>query len=232
MSGKTAVLFVHGSGGNASVWDTQVEYFANTRTVRAIDLPGRRGDVSEVSLATCVKRLGSHVRALDRPVVVGHSLGAAVTLEFALENPEMLSGLVLIGAATSVDVPAPLIEMIRSDFDAALQSLPRALLGRMPDHAAVQRLVNSIKQVPVDAFVGDLRTSASFDFEGRLEPFRGPVLVIQGAEDRVTGAEAGGKLAAALGGAFEEVAGSGHMVMMERPAALNGLIESFLDRLV
>ena len=231
MSRDTTIVFVHGSGGDASVWNAQVTHFADTCDVRAIDLPGRRSDAAIVTLSTCVERLRDHVSSLEMPVVVGHSLGAAVALEYALKDPDTVGGLVLIGAAASVDIPERLIDLVRSDLDAALETLPRALLGRTPDQAAVIRLVDQIRRVPVDAFLGDLRTSAEFNFAGRLKSFHAPVLVVQGAEDRVTTTGAGRDLATALGGAFEEIAASGHMVMLEQPDVLNQTIERFLRTL-
>jgi pimeloyl-ACP methyl ester carboxylesterase len=97
------IIFVHGLTANAFCFLAFADDLARDHRVFAYDLRGR-GDsdkpesgysvpIHATDLAELIDELG-----LDRPVVVGHSLGALVGLYFAKHYPEKLSKLVLIDA--------------------------------------------------------------------------------------------------------------------------------------
>jgi pimeloyl-ACP methyl ester carboxylesterase len=78
--------------------------------------PGATGRLTEQAaiVAEFIRKLG-----LERPLLVGHSLGGAIALGVALDHPEVISGLALIAPLTHVprDVPAPFRALdIRSNF--------------------------------------------------------------------------------------------------------------------
>jgi pimeloyl-ACP methyl ester carboxylesterase len=107
--GGQAVLLLHGLASNARIWDGVASRLAGAGLrVAALDLRGH-GDSDQPDqgydfpsvgrdLASALARLG-----LERPVLVGHSWGASVALQFAAERPGALAGLVLVdGALTGV----------------------------------------------------------------------------------------------------------------------------------
>ena len=78
--------------------------------------PGATGRLTEqASIVTeFIRKLG-----LQRPLLVGHSLGGAIALGVALDHPEAVKGLALIASLTHVpkQVPAPFRALdIKSDF--------------------------------------------------------------------------------------------------------------------
>ena len=78
--------------------------------------PGATGRLTEQAaiVAGFIRKL-----ALERPLLVGHSLGGAIALGVALDHPEAVKGLALVAPLTHVpkDVPAPFRAMdIKSDF--------------------------------------------------------------------------------------------------------------------
>lgn len=89
------ILLLHGLGSNSRYWDRVSDRLRERRLV-ALDLthetPGRAA-VGELlrDLAFAVQRL-----ELERPVVAGHSWGAALALEFVARNPTLAAGLVFI----------------------------------------------------------------------------------------------------------------------------------------
>lgn len=104
-----AIILIHGLSG-------QVRYFTHSLLERLekdyrvviVDRPGfghssrKSDDVSDVVrqadiIAQLIKRLG-----LEKPLVVGHSLGGAVSLAMALHNPDCVGGLALIAPITHV----------------------------------------------------------------------------------------------------------------------------------
>jgi pimeloyl-ACP methyl ester carboxylesterase len=97
------IIFIHGLTANAFCFQAFADDLARDHRVFAYDLRGR-GDsdkpesgysvpIHAIDLAELIDELG-----LDRPVVVGHSLGALVGLYFAVHYPKKLSKLVLIDA--------------------------------------------------------------------------------------------------------------------------------------
>ena len=117
------LVCIHGITANAYCFQAFADGLANDHRVFAYDLRGR-GDsdkpesgysvpVHAADLLAIIDELG-----LDRPVVIGHSLGAYIGLYFAAHYPEKLSKLVLVdGGAplpweTSEDRPLWLIGSI------------------------------------------------------------------------------------------------------------------------
>ena len=117
------LVCIHGITANASCFQAFADGLADDHRVFAYDLRGR-GDsdkpesgysvpIHAADLAEIIDELG-----LDRPVIIGHSLGAYIGLYFAAHHPEKLSKLVLVdGGAplpweTSEDQPAWLTSSI------------------------------------------------------------------------------------------------------------------------
>ncbi len=95
------IVLLHGLGSNARFWDRVARHLSTRHLValdqRAHGLTGTRSGMSFAmtdmlaDIAWLVIQLG-----LDRPVVVGHSWGASVALEFVANHPDLASGLVFV----------------------------------------------------------------------------------------------------------------------------------------
>ena len=107
--GGQAVLLLHGLASNARIWDGVASRLAGAcLLVAALDLRGH-GDSDQpdqgYDFASVGRDLASALAGLglERPVLVGHSWGANVALQFAAERPGALAGLALVdGALTGV----------------------------------------------------------------------------------------------------------------------------------
>lgn len=97
------VILLHGYGYDSAMWSLNMDYLAQFTQVIALDLWGfgySGRDAIEYgypSYAEQVKRF-MQVMALDKAILVGHSLGAGVALSFACEYPQHVSKLVLCSA--------------------------------------------------------------------------------------------------------------------------------------
>jgi pimeloyl-ACP methyl ester carboxylesterase len=95
------IVCVHGITANAYCFQALADELSSTHRVFAYDLRGR-GDSdkpeSGYSLSIHSEDLAEIIDALelDRPLVIGHSLGAMISLYFAAHYPEKLSKLVLM----------------------------------------------------------------------------------------------------------------------------------------
>ncbi len=98
------LVLLHGVGSSARNWhDAAAALAAAGRSVVSIDLPGHGdsdgsgGDFSLGALASAVRDLLDHL-GLDRVVLVGHSLGGGVALQFQYQYPTRIGGLVLVSS--------------------------------------------------------------------------------------------------------------------------------------
>lgn len=108
----TPVVCVHGLTANAFCFQAIADGLAREYRVFAYDLRGR-GDSGKpeqgysvplhaADLAGVIEQLG-----LERPVVIGHSLGALIGVYFAAHYPDKLSKLVLIDAGAPLPWQTP-----------------------------------------------------------------------------------------------------------------------------
>ena len=101
---QPTVLFIHGAGMDHTVWALQTRYFAHHgRSVLAVDLPGH-GRSSGAVLRSVGAMASWIVRVLDEAGVqsaalVGHSMGALISLEVAASAPGLARSLGRLGFA-------------------------------------------------------------------------------------------------------------------------------------
>lgn len=102
------IVFVHGTRFSAGQWSPQLAALQKDFPVAAVDLPGHGARSAQPwSLHAATEVIASAVDSLDHgpALVVGHSLGGYVSLEFARHHPERLRGLVLAGASAATRGP-------------------------------------------------------------------------------------------------------------------------------
>jgi len=98
-----ALLFVHGLGGFAESWRHNIGYLARQATVYALDLPGF-GQSGKPRAAYGLPFFTQAIRAfvnemgLGRLTLVGHSLGGAMALAYAIAHPADVERVALVGA--------------------------------------------------------------------------------------------------------------------------------------
>src|ERR1051326_7012472 len=101
--GSESLVFLHGVGGDSSLWQPQLEYFSRQYRAIAWDMPGSGAsqalpEITFPALAEALCRLLDHL-AIERAHLIGHSMGGMIAQEFAAGFPQRLRSLVL--SATS-----------------------------------------------------------------------------------------------------------------------------------
>jgi pimeloyl-ACP methyl ester carboxylesterase len=108
--GPELVVMTHGFGATAETWRKQLPALTPHYRVLTWDLRahGRSGSPDEpVTLHTLAEDLAAVVRAADGPAhALGHSAGGVVTMRFALDHPELVRSLVLVGTASECNAKA------------------------------------------------------------------------------------------------------------------------------
>lgn len=95
------MLFVHGAFGHARVWDFVADALPEGFGASALDLPGHgdsgRGNSERYEFPALVEDIDAVVRVLPgAPVLVGHSIGGALSALYAARYPERVAALVVL----------------------------------------------------------------------------------------------------------------------------------------
>jgi pimeloyl-ACP methyl ester carboxylesterase len=163
--------------------------------------------------------------------LVGHGLGAAVALSAAADHPELVDGLVLLGAGVRLAVDDDALSRASEDFPAECERLVRESLAA-PEAPLVERAMSAVAAAGAEALVADYTASRAFDAAPRLREVGQPTLVISGAADRLAPPGRGEELVRGLPSALMAiVAEAGHLVMLEQPGPVNLLLAGYLARL-
>jgi pimeloyl-ACP methyl ester carboxylesterase len=174
-------------------------------------------------------------------VVIGNSMGAGAAAWAAAERPQLVSGLVLVGAFVRNPRLNPLLALA---FRAAMAGpwaprawasyLPKLYPGRRPADFDAHRdaIVASMRRPGhARAFARTTRTSHA-PVEARLGEVAAPVLVVMGAADPdFSDAAAEGRwIGERLNGELLLVPGAGHYPQVEEPELVNPAIVAFTRR--
>ncbi|MGA2764697.1 MAG: alpha/beta hydrolase [Spirochaetia bacterium] len=233
------VVMVHGNTGS-SRWFQLVMDIPGCRAI-APDLPNfgqsqaLPGEPGIEGYADFVAKLIDVLR-LDRPVLVGHSLGGAVAISLAVRFPGLFRGLVLVDSAAPSGLMTPedrhpLIESMRTNRDILTRALS-AVVPTLKDRVFFEALVDDAARMAVPAWIGNARALSVFDYRGRCGAFTAPVLVLWGRKDVIVTEAMARETAQAFPVArlliLDDV---GHSVVVEDPRRFAGILSEFVSAL-
>jgi long-chain acyl-CoA synthetase len=110
---EQTILFQHGFAGAAESFEFQINYFAPNYRVVIPDLRGHGqsdapySDYTMPELVADMHRIVEHLKLPEKFVLVGHSFGGSICVEYANAHPERIEKLILI--ATAGEYPLPKI---------------------------------------------------------------------------------------------------------------------------
>jgi pimeloyl-ACP methyl ester carboxylesterase len=232
------VLYVHGTGCNAGVWDDHMAAVADAHTPVAIDLPGHgqsagHGFRGMADYAAFVIALADAL-GWSRFVLAGHSMGGGIAITAALHDPQRLAGLLLIDTGARLRV-AP--EILRAGR-AAAASGQRVTTDRSWAFAAAtpQAVVDRVQQLTAGTdprvTYADWIADDTFDALTRVKEIAVPALAVCGAEDRLTPVKYHRYLAEHMPRCrIAVLEGAGHWSFHEQPGAFTRVVRGFLDEL-
>ena len=250
-----AILMIHGLGGQMAHFNYgAVRALSSRYRVVALDRPGSgystRPDGVPADLATQARAIAALIDklGLERPTVVGHSLGGATALTLALEHPHRVGALALLAPLSHAPDAVPPVfrsmtietAWLRRLFAATL-AVPLGILGSK----AILRDVFGPESVPADfatrgggllglrpeAFLAgsaDVQALAPHmrGIEGRYGELDMPVAVLFGRGDRLLDWRANGQaLVDKVAGARLELVDGGHMLLVTQPDVTATFIE-------
>ena len=237
-----AALFLHGAGMDHSVWTLPARYVAHHGgSALAPDLPAH-GKSAGPPLGSIAAMAAWGWAALDaqkiaRASLVGHSMGALISLEMARLHPERVAQLVLIGFAPKMPVHADLLDAAERNDPKAAELIASWGFGaageiggnRTPGLAMLPLGLRLIQRAPAGTLHADLAACNAYaGAEAAGAAIRCPILVLQGESDRMTPAKAAAAFAPALKAEIRLLPNVGHMLMSEAPDAVTKAMKDFV----
>lgn len=232
------LVYLHGAS-DLGEWRPALTLLARDFTVYRPDHPGFSRSDDDPSVETILDMAFSYLDlfeslGLDRPVLVGASLGGWLAAQIALLAPERVAKLVLVDpAGLRAEAPTPDIFTL----DPVQQA--RLLYHREDLRAAAVTAAEIITSDP-ELFQRYLRNRMAMahlawnpylhdpKLAGRLHRITAPVLVIWGAQDRLLPVEYARQWATALPAArLEIIDEAGHLPQVEQPETFATLIRTF-----
>jgi len=228
------VILMHGAGGNYLSWPPEIRRIPGYR-VYALDLPGHGKSSRHVyqSIKAKAQAVVDWMGAVDlhRAVFVGHSMGGAIALQVALDYPNQVLGLGLLGAAGRMRVNPGLLEnAAREDqFENVINTIIDWSFGELTPFRLKELVGKRMALTRPSVLYADLTACDAFDVRTRLGEIDQPALVICGEEDKMTPLRHARYLADTLpNGRLYSIPGAGHMVMLEQPEVCANLLSEFL----
>ena len=188
-SGDESILLVHGWGMDRSVLEPLFEAFRTSHRVVSVDLCGFGESDAQSEpytihgyaddLVLWVRELG-----LSRPIVIGHSMGGMIALDFAARYPRETAAVVLLEAmvvaseAVRAGLDTMLEQIRRSDYRDYVAGLITYLLGPHFDPVERARVVTLAATAPQHSLVSALEGIIAFDSESAAANVKCPLLYV------------------------------------------------------
>ena len=233
------VLFLHGVGLRAEVWEPQMMALAASHRVIAADLPGHGesgllpGSPALPDFVAWAARLIAAL-GLGPVAVAGHSMGALIALGLAVDRPYLVSRAALLcpvyrrspEARTAVLTRAEEIAVGRGGIDGPLSRW----FGDETSRLRVQ-VAGWLRSVPQAGYAAAYRAFATGDtvYADAVTAIAQPLLVLTAEGDTNSNATMAREMAAlAPQGRAVVIAGHRHMVPMTAAQAVNAALQAWL----
>jgi len=222
-------VLIPGFMADATLWDDLLPDLQSLGPVTHADL----------SQATTISEMAAHVLAASPAqfALIGFSMGGYVAREIARRAPERVQALVLVATSARADTPeqkqrkAFAISRVNPDRftglsrNAVLSSLHP---DRASDAAMVERVRAMSERVGGAVFVRHAAPEREGDLD-QLAAIQCPTLVVAADRDALRSQAEAHELQEGIRGAtLTLIEGSGHMIPMEKPAALAAIVVPWL----
>ncbi len=231
------LVLIHGAGGDRLHWPHQLRRLDGSKAY-GLDLPGHGESPGEGerTVQAYADRLVAWMDAMgiDRIVQCGHSMGGAIAMTTALEYPDRVAALVLVGTGARLRVSPDILEITSKEDH--IQAAADLVSSWAFSPCASPRLIELGRErygsARLDTMHHDFVACDKFDIMDRLGDMACAALVICGEDDRLTPPKFSRFLVDHMPQAtLEIVPGAGHMVMLEKPEEVSKLVGGFMEKI-
>lgn len=236
------MLFVHGVGSTAAIWDYQLQALNDAYRCFAVELRGngvpkpepapgeitREGFVDDVLAVADAAGAGAFH-------FVGCSLGGVVGFELWKRAPQRLRSLTFVGSFAWYPDAAAYVQSVIAAVQAAgtMENFAheRAKKLGMPPGRRTDETIEQMACKTVPSYIASTHATWTGEYRDLLHQITVPVLVICGGRDAVAPPSFSQEIAAGIPGAqLEILAEAGHVTNADAPDRFNDLLRAFLTR--
>jgi len=240
-----AIVLIHGFPLDRSIWNPQRDALAPRARVVRPDLRGAGESARGADGPALMEALAGDLAglldalAIERAIVVGHSIGSYVAFAFFRMYAERVAGFGLVAGHPAADTPAllPGRDTLAAQLEAGdIAPAIDAYLPRYLDPASTPALRESVRDIMARqdargaaALVRGMKERvASYDL---LEDIAVPATIVAGASDDWIAPDALRAAAAAIPDCeFVVLDGVGHLPMLEAPDAVSAALARLVER--
>ena len=235
-TGPRTIVFVHGWTCDESSWTNQVPYFEKNYRVITLDLPGHgksgaptKGPLTMDLFARSIEAVRVEAKA-GKIVLVGHSMGTPVIRAYARLYPANVAAMVpvdgVLHLSGSPNAPNP-DRMKGPDGLKNREAMIRGMFGKSATPEIQDHILKMMLAAPeTTAYQAMSATFAAANWKD--ESFTVPALGIYADHSASDDPVYFKKIFP--DGTAVEVPGTGHFVMLEKPAEFNKLLADFLPQ--
>src|SRR5574341_641693 len=232
--GGVPVIFLHGSGGDHSIWASQLDHLRQTRRAVSLDLPGfgksdppRGGDYSPPALGEDVGRVADAL-GMSRFVIVAHDFAATLAVAYAARHPLRVSGILFVDGFGGLLDPTPAVRAAEANAFAPAQykDTIRLRFGPLLEGAlgaTRERVLAALDAAPREPMLGAAMAELSVDPAAELEKYKGPRFALAATQLVLRGIQANVE-----GLPYAKVEGTSHWIMLDRPDVVSARLDELL----
>jgi len=236
---KSSILLMHGSGLTHIVWSLHEQFYASQGfNILSVDLPGH-GNSEGPSLKS-IEEISDWVKSLmnvldiKKIIIIGHSQGCLVGIDFASRYPNLINDLVLVAGSYKMPVNQDLIDYAEAGDEKAILLMmkwgyegSKAFIGGNP----VKKIINSSREIR-EVLAVDLNACKNYKSgKESLEKINCPTLCIFGDLDKMVPLEVGNKMASMIKNSEKKVINNcGHMIIFEKAFEMRIIVKEFLTK--
>ncbi|EPG74554.1 alpha/beta hydrolase family protein [Leptospira fainei serovar Hurstbridge str. BUT 6] len=234
--GGIPVILLHSFGGEVSHWEDVRRRLSQSRRVISIEFRGHGrsgppydGDFSISSMTKDIEAVAKFLH-LNQFVLVGHSMGGSIALEYAGKHPEQVLGLFIVDSGGD---PKGIPDSIRDGVKAALHSdaYEQTTYGYWEQLLAKSnptiktRIWKQLAGMPKETVIAVTENLLDYDPSPALENFTGPKYAVVTTENN--GPLSLHKLG--IGFPYRVMEGVGHWLHLDTPNEFFPLLQDFLE---
>lgn len=224
----TSLMLIHGYPLDHSIWNEVAAQLENDFDLILPDLRGF-GESTTIESPYSISDIANDLAALldslgvEQTALAGHSMGGYVALAFAKAFPQRVSGLALVSSQAAADTPERKEGRYKTAADVSqkgVQIVADAMADKLSSQQNVQDVIRPlIGKQSVAGVTGALKAMAEReDLTSFVAAFGCPLVLIHGNADALIPIDRAREIKAIAPSAnLVELAGAGHMPMMETP---------------
>lgn len=226
------LVFLHGMFGGLSNYDALVEYI-DGYNIYVPSIPLYEFSVRELKFKKMAQWLHSFFEALEieKPILLGNSMGGHLALEYTVQHPENVDGLILTGSSGLQERDFGSSFPRRNDREYVRQ---QAAITFYDNDFVTEELMDEIMEVINDRsnllnVLAIARETHEYSMEEFLPDIEQDVLLIWGKQDEITPPEVADEFDSRLPNSrLKWIDECGHAPMMEHPEKFAAYLDEFL----